>query len=478
MALTATDSIPVITVLIQGFLSFFSPCVLPLLPLYIGYLSGGAGGVPETSRPGKEAPGESGQAQDTPVYSKRRVLVNTLCFVIGISFSFFLLGLGMRAVGRFFSGNQLLFSRIGGILIVLFGLYQLGIFGASSFLMKERRLPVNPASMAMSPLTALLMGFVFSFAWTPCVGPTLSGVLLMAASAKSSAAGFALVGVYTLGFVLPFLLTGLFTTSVLDFFRRHRGVVRYTVRISGVLLILMGLLMITGQMNSITGYLSRISGGDEPAAAAAEHPADAQSGAAEPEENASSADHQGNPQPESPEAAPDAGPAQGEASGAAHGDAEGETPDSTYDKVLAPDFTLTDQYGTTHTLSEYRGKLVFLNFWATWCPPCRAEMPDIQALYEENEAAEDSDLVILAVAFPTQSGETTEEGVKSFLEENGYTYPTLMDSAASLAEQYYITAFPTTYMIDPEGYIYGYVPGSMSKEIMEDIIRQTREGTK
>ena len=89
----------------------------------------------------------------------------------------------------------------------------------------------------VNPAVALVMGFTFSFAWTPCVGPTLSSVLLMASSAESSAAGFLLIGVYTLGFVLPFLAVGLFTGTVLDFFKSHQNVVRYTVKIGAVLLI-------------------------------------------------------------------------------------------------------------------------------------------------------------------------------------------------------------------------------------------------
>ncbi|MBO5552228.1 MAG: cytochrome C biogenesis protein, partial [Lachnospiraceae bacterium] len=251
MGLTFTESISAVTVFIQGVLSFFSPCVLPLLPLYIGYLSGGTGAGAYAGKGG---------------FDRRKVILNTLCFVAGIGFSFLLLGLGMRAVGLFFSGNQLLFARAGGIIVILFGLYQTGVFGYSSFLAGEKRLPARFDKMAMSPFTALLMGFVFSFAWTPCVGPALSGVLLMAASAKDSAAGFALVGVYTLGFSLPFLLTGIFTTSILNIFMQHKNVVRYTTRISGVLLILMGILMITGSMNNFTQYLSQISGTEEKAA--------------------------------------------------------------------------------------------------------------------------------------------------------------------------------------------------------------------
>ncbi len=444
MGLTITDSISVITVLLQGFLSFFSPCVLPLLPLYIGYLSGGA-----------SASDQGGER----VFDRKKVLLNTLFFVIGIGFSFFLLGLGMRAVGRFFSGNRILFARIGGIIVILFGLYQTGILGTSSALMKERRLPVRFDKMAVSPLTALIMGFVFSFAWTPCVGPTLSAVLLMAASAKSSAMGFVLVGVYTLGFALPFLLTGIFTASLLSFFKKYRGALRYTSKIAGILMILMGIMMVTGHMNSVTGYLSQISGGTSVAETAVEQTQE------EPAEEATTESSvAGGVQEDSVE--------KNETESSAAGEAQ-EEPAAL---PPAPDFTLKDQYGKEHTLSEYKGRVVFLNFWATWCPPCRAEMPDIQELYEESMQDPESGPVILGVAFPGYGNEKDEEGIKAFLQENGYTYPTVMDTDASLMYKYYITAFPTTFMIDRDGNVFGYVPGSMSKDIMEDIIRQTSEG--
>ena len=193
MGFSLDVSVPVLTVFLQGLLSFFSPCVLPLIPLYISYLSGG------TQTVGK----------DGKIYFKRRkVMLNTLCFVIGISFAFFLLGLGVSAIGTFFQSNQLLFARIGGILVVLFGLYQLGVLGTSRILGQERRLPFKLDVLAMSPITALIMGFTFSFAWTPCVGPALTSVLLMAASASTKLWGFLLIGVYTIGFVLPFFSCG------------------------------------------------------------------------------------------------------------------------------------------------------------------------------------------------------------------------------------------------------------------------------
>ncbi len=127
-------------------------------------------------------------------------------------------GWGFLHLEAFFKSNQLLFARAGGILVVLFGLYQLGAFGTSNLLGRERRLPFSLDVLAMSPLTALIMGFTFSFAWTPCVGPALASILLMAASASTKTMGFVLIGVYTLGFVLPFLAVGFFTTTVLEFF--------------------------------------------------------------------------------------------------------------------------------------------------------------------------------------------------------------------------------------------------------------------
>ena len=240
MNLTLQTSISAITVFIQGLFSFFSPCVLPLIPIYIGYLSGGAKSVDEDG---------------TVSYKRGRVIRNTLFFVLGISFAFFLLGLGFTAAGRFFRDHQTLFTRIGGIAVILFGLYQLGLFGSTLF-QKERRISFHPDTLVMNPLTALVLGFTFSFAWTPCVGPALASVLLLAASASSALTGFALIGVYTLGFVLPFMGVGIFTGSLLEFFKKHRSVVNYTVKIGGVLMLLIGIMMFTGWMNGISAYLS------------------------------------------------------------------------------------------------------------------------------------------------------------------------------------------------------------------------------
>ena len=413
MGFSIETSVSAVTVFLQGALSFFSPCVLPLVPLYVSYLAGGAAVVDENG---------------VRRYPRGRIFLNTLFFVAGISFAFFLLGLGLSALGTFFHDYQVWFARASGVIILLFGLYQLGLGRRTMLLEREHRLPFRLDKLAMNPAVALVMGFTFSFAWTPCVGPTLSSVLLMASSGSSAAAGFLLIGVYTLGFVLPFLAVGLFTGTVLDFFKAHQNVVRYTVKLGAVLLIVMGILTLTGATGTISADLAAVSGTTQ------EEPA------AEQEDTTGAQEE------------------------------SGEIP-----VVPAPDFTLTDQYGETHTLSDYQGQTVFLNFWATWCGPCKMEMPDIQALYEAwDENA--GDLVVLGVAGPNIGQEGSAEDIAAFLEENGYTYPVVMDDTGALFYQYGISAYPTTFMIDTEGNVFGYVQGAVSREVMDDIIQQTMTG--
>lgn len=439
MGFSIETGISAVTVFVQGLLSFFSPCVLPLVPLYLGYLSGGLNTA-------------LGSGQDSGIKGNRiKLFLRVLFFVAGIGGAFFILGLGASAAGSFFHEQRMLFARIGGILVVLFGLYQLGVFGSSKVLGSEHRLPLHLDKMTMSPITALIMGFTFSFAWTPCVGPALTSVLLMAGSAESGAKGFLLIGVYTLGFVLPFLLAGIFTAQLLNFFKKHMKVVRYTVKVGGVLMVLMGLLMFTGKMNDITGYLSSIG----------------QQTAQDSEKEDSSVDKDGAGSTAAGE----------ESAESSEEGTEEQTEEQDGEKVRAYMTGLKDQYGNTHNLDDYKGKVVFLNFWATWCGPCRNEMPEIQKLYEEYaQKGEEAEVVILGVAGPGVGQEGTVSEITDFMKENGYTYPVLMGETGEMFEWYGISAFPTTYMIDRDGNLYGYVTGQLTEDIMRSIIDQTLEG--
>ncbi len=440
MGFSVETSVPMITVFLQGILSFFSPCILPLVPLYISYLSGG---MIETDENG------------ALVYPRKKILLNTFFFVLGISFSFFLLGFGATAFGEFLGNNRSLFAQISGIVMILFGLYQLGVFGQSKVLGQEKRLPFFLEKYAMGPIPALVLGFTFSFAWTPCVGPVLSSVLLMAGSAGLAGKGFLLIAVYTIGFVLPFLAVGLFTAKVLEIFRKHKNVVVYTVKIGAVLLIVMGVMTLTGLMNGMTNYLSSAEG--------------IQLGVESVKEEMSEEKTEQS-EDESPEMS-----AEDEADGKEFSKEQTEDEIAGRGTVPAPDFTLYDQFGNSHTLSEYKGKTVFLNFWATWCPPCRGEMPEIQALYEaygENTG----DLIVLGIAAPGSGQEGSVDEITTFLEENGYRFPVVMDETSKSFVEYGIRAFPTTFMIDKEGNVYGYVEGALTGEIMESIVKQTMEG--
>lgn len=470
MGFSMDISVPVLAVFLQGLLSFFSPCVLPLLPLYIGYLSGG------TARRG-----EDGRI----TYERKKVMLHTVFFVLGVSSAFFILGLGGSALGRFFKGNQAMFARIGGIFVAGFGLYQLGIFGPSRLLSREHRLPFSVGTAAMSPVTAFLLGFTFSFAWTPCVGPALASVLLMAASASTQARGFLLIGVYTAGFVLPFLAVGMFSTTLLDVFKRHGNVVTYAARAGAVLMILMGVMMFTGKMNSITGYLSSPQTGAGTVGKEQEKAGET----ADPGAAGETAGGTGKPGdgPETGETASETGGLEaGETLESAGETVTAEGPEETAgegsgagaDTLPSVDFTLTDQFGNSHTLSDYKGKTVFLNFWATWCPPCRREMPDIQKLYEKYQAEEDPEVVILGVAAPDYGDEGSREEIAQFLEENGYTYPVVMDEGGELFMTYGVFSYPTTFMIDRDGNVFGYAAGQLSMEMMESIIRQTVTGVR
>ncbi|MFI3169355.1 MAG: cytochrome c biogenesis protein CcdA [Faecalibacterium sp.] len=454
-------TIPVMTVLLQGVLSFFSPCVLPIVPLYASYLSGGA------------TQGEDG----TLHYSQRVILRNTVFFIVGVSFAFFSLSLGFSALGTLFTENQMLFSRIGGVLIICLGLMQLGVFG-TAFYGREFKLPIQLNALKMSPLTAFLMGFTFSFAWTPCVGPALSTVLIMIASTGPSSWGLVLMGVYTLGFTLPFLLVGLFTTKCLNFFKAHRNVVAYTTKIGAVILILMGLLMFTGTMNRFSSALANL-GTENAQSAQSESSMGASDVLVDDADVGTNTDETASANGANTENAASSQTTESE-NAAEHNESEPEeeNQEAQSDAIPAIDFELQDQYGNTHTLADYQGKTIFLNIWATWCPACCAEMPDIQALYEacgENQG----DVIVLGVAFPTGENYYTQEGstqdVIDFLAENGYTYPTLMDTDCALLYGYGIMSFPTTFMIDSEGNVYGYVSGMLSYDIMESIIAQTQE---
>jgi cytochrome c-type biogenesis protein len=221
-----------------GFLSFVSPCVLPLIPGYISFVSGVS---LEDMRGGVGAPVARGQ-----------IFFSSLAFVVGFSIVFIALGASASAIGQFILSKLPLFGKIAGALIIVFGLHTMGVFRIG-FLEAERRM--QSRTRPASALGALIVGGAFAFGWTPCIGPILGGILAIAGSQQTVREGVVLLAVYSLGLGIPFLLTSL---AIDQFFKAVSRVRRYYHAIevaSGGLLVAIGVLILTGQLTLITRYL-------------------------------------------------------------------------------------------------------------------------------------------------------------------------------------------------------------------------------
>ena len=222
-----------------GFLSFVSPCVLPLIPGYISFVSG----VSVDEMRGERAMASASRAQ---------VFVASLAFVVGFSLVFVALGASATAVGKFLFAKLPLLSRIAGVLLIVFGLHTMGAFRLA-FLEQEKR--VHTQRKPAGVLGALLVGVAFAFGWTPCIGPILGGILAIAGSKNSIGEGVLLLAVYSLGLGIPFLLTSLAIDKFLNAAKRIRRHYHAIEVASGALLIVIGFLILTGQLTIIVRYL-------------------------------------------------------------------------------------------------------------------------------------------------------------------------------------------------------------------------------
>nr|VFJ99909.1 MAG: cytochrome c-type biogenesis protein [Candidatus Kentron sp. H]VFJ99923.1 MAG: cytochrome c-type biogenesis protein [Candidatus Kentron sp. H]VFK04320.1 MAG: cytochrome c-type biogenesis protein [Candidatus Kentron sp. H] len=225
--------------LIAGLLSFFSPCVLPLVPAYLCYL----GGVSMERLTG----GDDGDPALTG-----RVFVAALGFVAGFSSVFVALGATATALGQLAAANMAILGQIAGGVIILFGLHFAGLF-RWRFLQLERRFQVRRAPSG--PLGGYVMGLAFAFGWTPCVGPVLATILMMAAGGDSVMVGVGLLGVYALGLGVPFLLAALAVRPFLALIGRFRRYIRWVEVVTGALLVVTGVLILTGSLTAVGSWL-------------------------------------------------------------------------------------------------------------------------------------------------------------------------------------------------------------------------------
>jgi cytochrome c-type biogenesis protein len=386
-----------------GFLSFISPCVLPLVPGYISLISGVS--IDRL----KDDEGSRASA-------RRAVILNSLAFNVGLSMIFVSLGAAAGWLGSSFLTNPWL-RFIGGAVIIAFGLQLIGILKIGA-LYKDTRFFSQQKPRGM--LGSLTLGMAFAAGWTPCIGPILGGIIGLAATSGGWKSGLVLSSFYAAGLSIPFLLTGLGINQFLGFYSKFRRHLHKVEVVSGVMLMCIGLVVAFGYTTRLTS--SRLAAWIpdlekwlrvEPTAPSAATPAPAPAG------------------------------------------------DASFQP--APDFTLNKLEGQPLRLSELRGRVVMLNFWATWCGPCRAEIPELNAMQRD---LKEQGLTIIGVDW-----DDTVEGVREFQQELPQDYTVLLGGEDVQSLFGGIPSLPTTYIIDRDGRIRQKIIGARGRSVFEAAIK-------
>ena len=220
-----------------GLLSFLSPCVLPLVPSYLGFLTG--------------------MTLDEMSDRRRWAVLHALLFVFGFSLIFIAMGAGATALGATLAYHKAWIARIGGVLLIVFGLYSMGVLRVSLF---DRETRVHLDRKPMGFLGSALVGMAFAAGWTPCLGPVLGGILAMAGLEGGDVSrGVALLSAYSAGLAVPFLIAAFAVDAFRAWFQRFRRYMPWVQRISGAVLIIAGVLMLTGEFSRIAGAMQQLT---------------------------------------------------------------------------------------------------------------------------------------------------------------------------------------------------------------------------
>ena len=396
-----------ITILIAfaaGLLSFLTPCVLPLVPGYISLISGVSV---------EHLKGEGGTSRSA---ARRAVIVNSLAFNAGISLIFVLLGATAGWVGNILFSSP--WVRIGGgLVIIAFGLQMMGVLKIGALYSDTRKFSDEKPR---GPLGSALLGVAFAAGWTPCIGPILGGIIGLAATSGGWKSGLVLSAFYSAGLALPFLLVGLGMNAFLGFYARFRRHLHKVEVASGVLLIVIGLMVASNSLTWVASYASRYLPNAE------------------------------NVLKQEPSADPGAqpgAPAQG-------APAPGAEP--------APDVELKTTDGKPLRLSDLRGQVVLLNFWATWCVPCRSEIPGLNEMERDLSAR---GFKVLGVT-TSDTAEVVGEYQKDVRQD--YTVALGDDGVAA---RYAVGVLPTTFIIDRQGRIRERIIGEKTRAFFEARIK-------
>lgn len=225
-----------------GILSFISPCVLPLFPSYLSFVTGLS--FSELSGPVAN------------VKTRRAIILNALCFILGFSMVFMSLGASFSLLGRLLFDYQQVLKKVGGVLVILFGLYIAGLLKLP-FLAKTIRFELQDRPAGY--LGAFIVGITFAAGWTPCIGPILGSILLYASTAKTASTGILMLGAYSLGLAIPFFLSALALNRFLHYFDRFKRLMPIVNAVSGIFLVIVGSLLLTNYFTLLSAYALRLT---------------------------------------------------------------------------------------------------------------------------------------------------------------------------------------------------------------------------
>lgn len=233
-----SENINILTAFIFGLLSFISPCVLPIIPGYISFISGKS--LQDMTQ------------QDSS--SRRAMLLNTIIFIAGFTVVFVMMGAAATSIGKVLNENLILISKIAGVIIIIFGFHMIGIFKLG-FLNYEKRFHLQEKKLGL--LGSFAVGAAFAFGWTPCIGPVLAGILAIASQQDTVLKGIVLLTFYSLGLGIPFLLTSLSINKFFNVFNKIKKHFHAIEVVGGILLVAVGVLMITNYLTIIASYLAK-----------------------------------------------------------------------------------------------------------------------------------------------------------------------------------------------------------------------------
>ncbi len=236
------ESVTIWVAMGAGILSFLSPCVLPIFPSYLSFVTGLSFG---------ELSGSVANAR-----TRRAIIMNSLCFILGFSVVFMSLGASFSLLGRLLFDYQQILRKVGRVLVLLFGLYFAGLLKLP-FLMRNTRVELTDRPAGY--LGAFIVGVTFAAGWTPCVGPILGSILLYASTAKTAGTGILMLGAYSLGLAIPFFLSALALNRFLDFFDRFKWVMPAVNVAGGIFLVFVGALLLTNYFTLLSAYALRLT---------------------------------------------------------------------------------------------------------------------------------------------------------------------------------------------------------------------------